>query len=222
MAKNRKAAEAVLLRRIEQCVPGGPSPEIYRQQLAQMSDEQFDALMMKFKNKVARPVLYVPNLAKQKMTIEIAQAMAEEMGHEFYQRLWITPSDGSPAYLTNKKYLVTDQAGRRQAQLLDKKIRIPRHNRSIDELTGQAAGESKGSSISNPELQVMAALNLDSFTTELIKLRGGDIAGFDAMNNMIDKTGVASIEAVTPLSSGVESTRALNIYLTAMHLSNSL
>lgn len=226
MAKNRSAAEAVILKRIEQMNPGGPTPDIYRKMFAKMDDLAFDGFMMKLKHRQGRLAIIAPNSLTPdatKLTIEKALAMATEMKHEFYQRIWINPKDGkTPAFLTNKTYLVLDLPYRRQAQLLEKKARIPKHNRSIDELTGQAAGDSKGSKLSSPEIQVLAALNLPNMITEQIKFRGGDVKGFDAMNNMIDKTGAVSMAAIEHLAGGVESTRTLSTYMNAMHLSNTL
>jgi hypothetical protein len=222
MPKNRKAAEAVILKRVEQMAPGGPTTQIYRDMFARMDDQAFDAFMTKLKGGMRLPILD-PNLGTHKLTVENALKMAKDMGHDFYQRVWINPNDGkTPAFLTNKKYLVLDLPYRRQAQLLEKKVRIPKHNRSVDELTGQAAGESKGSKLSSPEIQVLAALDLPNTITEQIKVRGGDIKAFDASNNMVDKTGGFSMKAIEHLAGGVESTKTLSTFLTAMHLSNTL
>lgn len=226
MAGNRKAAEAVILKRIDQMSPGGPTVQIYRDLFEAMDDAAFDAFMQKLKRREIGLVLVAPNLAKDKgsrLTIERALALGKEMGHDFYQRVWINPGDGStPAFLTNKKYPVLLLPYRRQAQLLEKKARIPKHNRSIDEMTGQVTGESKGSKLSSPEIQVLAALDLPEMITEQIKFRGGDVKGYDAMVSMIDKTGGVSMKAIEHLAGGVESTRTLATYLTAMHLSNTL
>lgn len=219
---NRKAAEAVILKRIDQMAPGGPTVQIYRDMFAKMDDEAFHAFMMRLKNGEVQLVILAPNLTQPRLSIENALAMAEEMGHDFYQRIWINPGDGSPAYLTNKKYLVLDLPYRRQAQMLEKKVRIPKHNRSIDAVTGQPSGESKGSKLSSPEIQVLAALDLPNTITEFIKFRGGDIRGFDAMMDMIDKNGGVSMDAISHLAGGVESTKALATYLNAMHLSTTL
>lgn len=225
MAGNRKAAQDVILKRIDQMSPGGPTTEIYRELFAKMDDAAFDVFMQKLKNREIGLVLVAPNLAdpKTRLTIENALKLGKEMGHEFYQRIWINPGDGvTPAFLTNKKYLVLLLPYRRQAQLLEKKARIPKHNRSIDEMTGQVTGESKGSKLSSPEIQVLAALDLPAMITEQIKFRGGDVKGYDAMVNMIDKTGAVSMDAIEHLAGGVESTKTLATYLTAMHLSNTL
>lgn len=219
--RNRSAAESIILKRIEDLSPGGPTPAIYRAMFDAMDDEQFHEFMMKLKAKQISLTIIAPNLAKSRLTIKNCLAIADAIGHEFWQRIWITPADGSPAYLTNKSYLVLLLPWRRQAQLLEKKIRIPKHNRSIDDLTGQPSGESKGSKISSPEMQVLAALNLPNVITEQMKYRGGDVKGYNAMIDMIDKTGEVSMDAIAHLAGGVESTRTLSIYLSAMHIANT-
>ena len=65
-------------------------------------------------------------------------------------------------------------------------------------------------------------MNLDNSLVELMKFRGGDIGGFDAMNKSIFKNGSVSIKAIEPYSTGVESTAALKVYLTSAHLKNTL
>jgi hypothetical protein len=110
----------------------------------------------------------------------------------------------------------------RQAQHLEKKIRIPNNNRSIDELSGQPSGASKGSKISYPEVQILAALNLPHSLTEKLKYRGGDVRAFDAMNDAIDKQGAVSMKAIEHLAGKVESTRTFGTFLRCMHLDNPL
>jgi hypothetical protein len=112
---------------------------------------------------------------------------------------------------------------KRQAQFLIKKISIPEDNRSIDTFTGQPTGKSKGSKISWPELQILAALGgFDDTITEFFKMRGGDLQAFNAMNNMIANTGGVSLNAISALGTKVTAVRSLSTLLTSMHLTNTL
>jgi hypothetical protein len=65
-------------------------------------------------------------------------------------------------------------------------------------------------------------MGLDKSLLELLKYRGGDIKGFNAMNTMISRTGGVRLQAISHLASGVESTKTLSAFLTAMHLKNTL
>lgn len=222
MAGNRKAFEKIILDLVEKILPGSDNPKMLRTWFDSMDDEQFEAMVEKLEAKKARIPIVVPNLGKHKLDLKRNFAIAREMGHDFYQRLWITPDDGGPKYLSNKKYMVIDLPIRRQAQLQEKKISIPEDSKSIDELTGQPTGKSKGSRLSYPETQILAALNLENTLVEMLKFRGGDIKGFNAMTTSISRTGGVSQKAIEPYAGGVKSTDTLRIMLTCMHLQNTL
>ena len=223
MAKNRKAAEEFLIKAIDEMLPGGDNAAIYKEAFSRMSDKDFEDMMFRFKQGLQRPVIYAPNFSKASLNTERNIKLAQKYGHSFFERLWIKSSDPKqPAYLTNNKFMVVDLPIRRQAQMLTKKISVPDNNRHVDQLTGQPAGVSAASRISYPELQVMQAMELDSSLVELLKFRGGDTGGFNAMNKAIFKDGSVTLKAIEPYSTGVESTMALKIYLTCMHLKNTL
>jgi hypothetical protein len=222
MAGNRKKAEAVILEYIEKLLPGSPNTLHYKTMFAQMSDKDFDQFMKGLEEGSIRLAIIAPNLSQHKLTIENNLKLAKELGHEFFERIWINPGDDRPPYLSPQKYLVVDLVLRRQAQLLVKKISIPEDNKSVDDFTGQPTGKSKGSKISYPETQILAALNLDNNLTELLKFRGGDVKGFDAMNNSISKTGGVSLASIEKLGTRVKSTETLHTLLTCMHIGNTL
>ena len=222
MAGNRKAAEAFLLDMIEQIAPGGENKKIYEQLLAEMSDIEFDKLMKSYENGTSRPVIYAP-LGKSSLDVKRNIKLAEKLGHSFFQKLLIGSTDpNEEPYLTPVKYMVMDLMFRRQAQLLTKKISIPEHNNSMNQLTGQPTGASKSARMSYPETQVLRSMGLEDSLVELLKMRGGDIKGFDTMNRVIARDGTVSLKAIEHLSSGVESTKALKTYLTCMHLESTL
>lgn len=225
MAGNRKAAEALVLKLIGEMIPGDQANiQIYKDLFAGMDDKNFEAWVEGLESGRLRLAIVAPNLAEKKITIENNLALAKKYGHEFFERLVIDPGNETPPYLSYDKYLVVDLPLRRQAQLLVKKISIPQDNKSIDDLTGQptAGGKSRGSKLSYPEIQIMAALELDENVTEMIKYRGGDVKGFNAMNDAIAKTGGVSLKTIEHLGTKVKSTETLSTFLTCMHISNTL
>ncbi len=220
---NRKEAQAFLIAAIEEMLPGGGNKEIYEKLFAEMSDEDFDKLMKSYESGEDRPVIYAPNFGKVSLSVERNLKLSKRYGHDPFERIWIHSEDPNQApYLSNNKYMVVLLPLRRQAQLLIKKISVPENNRNIDQLTGQPSGDSASSKISYNELQVMRSMGLDQSLRELIKFRGGDIGGFNAMNKVISKDGKVSLDAIEPYTTGVESTSALKIFLTAMHIKNTL
>lgn len=215
---DRKAATAFLLKWIDALLPGSPNKAIYEERLSKMSDKQFDELMHKLQSGEETLSLIAPNLDDKKLTIENNLKVAKALGHDFFQRLWLTDHITGRTYLTPIKYLVIDLPLRRQQQMLVKKISIPEDNRHIDELSGQPTGPSKGARISFPELQVLFAQNMDKSLTELIKLRGGDEKAFRAMNSKVIETGGVSLDSIVAAGTKVKSTQTLATLLRAMHL----
>ena len=223
MAGNRKEAEKIIIDIVEAILPGGGNKEVYETFFSKMSDKVFDEWMESINSGKERPFIYVPNGSKHKISTERNFAIAKKLNHNFFERIWIDQDDPlRPKYLTNVPYIVLELPIRRQAQLLVKKISVPENNRSIDQLSGQAAGDSRSARISYPELQFLMGMNLPNSLVELMKFRGGDKGGFNGMNRTISNDGSVTLKAINHLATGVESTKTLSAYLTAMHLRNTL
>ena len=222
MAGNRKAATEYLVNMLEEIAPGGVNKEIAQKSLDSLSDKDFELLMKDYASGDDRIPIYVPNWDKEtKVTVENNLKVAKKLNHEFFQRLQMTTNEGT-TYLTENKFMVIELPVRRQAQLLYKKLSVPEHTKSIDQLSGQAAGASRSARISYPELQIMRAMGLDDCLVELMKFRGGDIKGFDAMNKVISQQGTVNLGSIEQYASGVVSTHTLKTFLTAMHLKSTL
>jgi len=219
---DRKAATEFILKYVEKLLPGSPNRARYEEMFAAMSDKQFDAFMQQLESGEINLSIISPNLTKDRLDLERNLKIADELGHNFFQRLVLTDPTTGLSYLTPLKYMVVDLPVRRQVQLLQKKVTIPENNKHVDELSGQSTGASKGSKISFPELQVLFAQDLQSTITELIKFRGGDTKGFNAMNRSIYETGGASIEHLALAGTKVKSVTTLSTLLKAMHLDNTL
>lgn len=219
---NRAQTQAFIIKMIDKILPDGKNKKIYQDLFAAMDDRKFESFMADLESGKSSLAIFAPNWAEVSLNVERNLAIAVELGHNFFERIWIHGSGDTPTYLTPIPYMVVDLPINRQAQLLVKKISIPEDNRAVDEFTGQATGRSKGSSISYNETQVMAALGLDDSLEELIKYRGGDTKGFDAMNTSIAKTGGVSMKAISHLASGVESTKMMKTILTCMHFDTQI
>ena len=220
---NRAAAEKVILSNIQKIVPGDSSNvDIYKRLFASMDDKAFHQFMTKLKTGENALAFVRPNFTKNNIDVQRNIEIAKSFGHNFFQRVWIQCTGDRPTYLTPIPYMIVKLQLRRQAQLLEKKISIPAHNNTVDDLTGQPTGPSKGAKISYPETQVFASMGLYNTLSELMKFRGGDLAGFDAMNKSISQTGSVSLKAIEPYASGVESTKTLKVFLTGMHLKSTL
>lgn len=224
MSPQRKAAQDFVIKWITEISPKGTSGKMYADLFASMDDGAFESFMSDIEAGKTSLAIISPNFSDTGISTERNLKIAKEpaINHNFFQRIYIGKEGNRSAYLTPIPYLVVKLPLRRQAQLLTKKIAIPEDNKVVDDFTGQPTGRSKGSKISYPETQVMAALDLTNCLTELLKYRGGDTKGFDAMNDSISKTGGASEKVIRRYAGGVDSTRTLKNTLISMMLSTTL
>jgi len=222
MPKNRAATESFILKYIDKLAPGGENVELYKKLFSSMTDKDFEQFISDLETGKQILTVVAPNFNKIKLSVENNLKIAEELGYNFFQKIWFGAKDGVPAYLSPIEYLVIDLPLRRASQMLIKKISVPEHNKVIDALTGQPTGASKGARISYPELQVCAAMGLENSMVELMKYRGGDAKGGAALNGMISKYGKANQSVLAQYASGVESTKSLKTFLTAIHLKSTL
>lgn len=218
---NREKATKYLLKYVDKIMPGGDNRKYWQERLERLNDKQFEAFMKRLES--GEEVIHVvsPNLAKDRVTVENNLKVAEELGHEFFQKLRLTDPHTGQVYTTPIKYLVVDLPLRRQAQTLAKKISIRDRNVPVDELTGQPVG-SGGSKLSFPQIQSLYARGGDKSIEELIKYRGGDEKALRALNQSIAKTGGASMDALAPLAGKTRSTQMFGVILKAMHLDSTL
>jgi len=219
---NRAAAEAVVLKWVDEIVPGGSNVAMYKELFSKMTDEQFDQWIQQLEKRETYVRVIVPPMSEEQMSTERNLAIGKKLGVNFYQRCWLTDPVTGETTLTPKKYLCIHLPLRRQQQLLVKKISVPDDNRHLNELTGQVTGVSKGSSMSYPEWQIFFAKGLHYSGLELAKLRGGDLKAFAEMNRQISRSGTTNMSEILSENTRPESTLTLSSILKAMLLDNNL
>lgn len=219
---NRKAAEAFILEFMQDIDPSGfNKSQMVDKVFKDMDDRTFDTYMQGLRDKTKALVLFRP-LYKTQISLDNNFRVAKKYGLSFFEKLNFTNNPDEPDYQTPIEFMVLDMPYRRQSQTLIKKISVPDNNRVIDQLTYQPTGASKGSKVSYPELQVLIGMGLDNSIEELIEYRGGDRGGFRAYNTMAMRYGTINMKAISPYKTGVDSTKTLKVYLTSMHISNTL
>lgn len=222
MAKDRKAATDYIVKNLEEILPGNSDTPRYKAFLEKMTDKEFEEYMQALKSGEKYLTLTAPNFGKVNLSLERNKKLADKLGIQLFHRLWFEGDENIPSYLSPIKYLVLKLPVRVASQRLAKKMSIPKTQRIINTLTGQPTGDSKGASISHPELRVCAAMGLENSMIELMKYRGGDNRGYAALNASLMRTGRASLKTLSFFASGVESTATLKTYLTSAMLKNTL
>lgn len=222
-SSKRKKVENLIIDYIKKIVTGDENVNLYRELFKSMNDKQFDEFMVKLKNKEINLSIIVPNGNKKiKVSLENNYKIAKQMGFDFFQRLVFGPDGNLPGYKTPNKYMVMKLPVKRAAQLLSKKISIPKDNKSIDSLTGQVANDSRSSKLSNPELQILLGMGLEKSLIELLKMRGGDQGAQRAMTGLLYRDGMVTQSDLAKYSTGVTSTKTLKSYLLGMHIKSTL
>lgn len=204
-------------------LPGTPDVDYYTTYLNNLSDEAFDRLVDDIESgKITLPI-YEPNFSQSRLSVERNLKVGAAWGHQFFERLIVhDATDPSIVTMTPKRYLILELPWRRQIQTLTNKMSVPMNNDHIDELTGQPTGESKGSSLTYPELQLLYAEQRDQSIIELMKIRGGDSEAYQRMEEQIIQNGRASINDASVPGSRAKSTDTLKTLLTSAHLGNNL
>lgn len=222
MPGNRKQAEQVVLDMVSKIDPSGTNTKLYETKFSQMSDDEFEKMIESIESGKPTLVLVANNFGNVKIDVERNLSLAKELGFEFFENISMPGYGDVERYTTPIKFLVLRLPVIRQAQLLEKKISIPDSNAVTDDLTGQVTGDSKGSKISYPEVNVLAAAGLDNTLTELMKVRGGDDGAFSAMSTLIMRSGVANYSSVERFATGVQAKAALAVLLRGMMLNPTL
>jgi hypothetical protein len=219
---NRKQTEELILKYIDEFVPGGANKKLYEDLFKSMNNKEFEEFMVKLRdNKITLSVI-VPNGSDIKVSVENVIKTTKKLGYNFFQHLVVKNEKDLPPYKTPNKFLVVKLPIKRAAQLLSKKISIPKHNRSIDLTTGQVTGDSKASKLTAPEIQMLVGMGLSNSIKELMKYRGGDLGSLNAMNNLLYKQGHVNNDVLDQYSTGVVSTKTLDSYFKASHIKSTL
>lgn len=214
----REKATQELLYFIDKFAPGSDNRDIYERRLNQMTNDEFVEFIARLESGEDVLALFIPNLSKHPLSLKRNLKIAKELDYSLFQYLYLTDPQTGQTYKTPTKHMVVDLPLRRQAQMLYKKMSVPKDNQQVDERSGQRSGD-KGARMSYPELQVNAAKGLDNMVLELIKFRGGDEKAFNAMNRSILETGDASLESIAAREpTTVKSTQTLAVFLKSMHL----
>lgn len=219
----RQATEALILKYIAKIVTGDANVKLYQDLFKSMNDQQFDQFMQDLKNDQRTLSVIVPNNdSRFKVDIDNNLKLGKELGFEFFQHLKVGKTDDTPEYTTPNKYLVLKLPVRRAAQLLTKKISIPKDNFTTDVMTGQVTNGSAAAKFTNPELQVLLGIGLKESSKELMKTRGGDLGESAALDGMLIKHGSVSQEQLEQYSTEVGSKKTLRAYFNGMHIKNTL
>lgn len=207
----------------ESILPGSQNTKISKDYLESLNDEQFESLVAAIESGTTIIPLYTPVLSNPKLTVERNLAVAEQWGVEFFQQVRLTdPTVPNVTLLTPKRYPILFLPIRRQAQTIAKKMSVPLDNNSIDDMTGQVTGDSKGSALTFPELQALNAQGLTECITEFMAVRGGNTEAYTRMDQAIVDLGSTTLTDSLADGTRPRATETLSTLLRSAHIQNNL
>ena len=194
----------------------------YKAELDRKTDAEFDAMMLACRDNGFILPLYLTNGEENTTDVDELLRWSDSLGLLPFQRLTIVGEPGMPDYTPPNRYLILKLPNRRQAQSILKKLSVPTNDRVLNQATGQVTGDSKGSSLSLPEIRVLLGIGATRSLEELIRVRGGDKGSYAAYNASVAQIGSVSLERISPYATGVESAKYVNVLFMGMHIKANL
>lgn len=218
--QHRKEIEAYIIEIIDTLDPSKTNSKLYQEKFDKWSDTEFNTYMEGLRSGEYKFVLYVPNF-KINLKMKDIFTAAGKLELELFEQLRLWDSTTKRYYLTPNKYPIITVPVRRLKQFLMSKISVPESDTKIDASSGQVVKPDKGSAISSVEMQTILSKGLKTSISELIRIRGGDIAAYSALKSQLEETGSASMNDM-PEDSRARSSAVMRTYLLAMHVDNNL
>lgn len=222
MNQKRKTFQADFISRITQLGVDPRNMEMYEGYFKELSDDDFEVLIDSILAGEYTLPVFSFNMSDTKLNLDTIMKVGEELGIRWFQQLRLTDPISNEVYTTVPEYLVLQLEIRRQIQHLVKKRSTAADNRSVDYLSGQVTGGSKGASITLPELTVLNAKDLHDPLIELIKVNGGDKEARDNMLKQLRETGGFSLKPIMELESRPKAITTTNSFLKGMMLVSTL
>lgn len=220
--KAKLEVQAECNRLMKKLDPSGANAKYWNDIFDKLDDKGFVRLMEGMINKTNPLYGVLPNFSNTKITVKNNIALCKELGYDLYTRVWAIDPITGQEFLTPRKYLIYPVPVSRQIQLLDDKISVPKNNKKINPMTGQATGDSRSARCTGPEMSILNSKGYKSTIHEMMKFRGGDNESMRLMDNTIIKEGAVHMNAVPgAVDRQPKSVRTLSILLTGMCFANN-
>lgn len=175
--------------------PSGYNTLRYKDKFAKMNETKFKAYIKALSEGTTQIDVQFPPV-ETSLHMDDIYAAAEITKTKLFQRIWMTDPITQEEYLSNEEYLIANVPIRRLQQFVAKKMSVPDNDNKTDMLTGQVIQESRATSMSNPEIQMLYAKGLKNTLLELVKVRGGDVTAYSEFKRQLEETGFSDISQV--------------------------
>lgn len=222
MKTPREIVTEWFINKIDELKPGNKNVAMYKAYFAGLSDDEFEILMDEEVSDIKTLPYYAPNLAEKDVDIENALKVADELGLNLFQRVWMVDPVSGVKFLSTVKYFIVTTQLRRQAQHVSHGKTVAEDSVHTDILTGQAIGPSDTTHLSLPEIMNLEAVGLHSSIEEMLNIRGGNQRGFIEAKQRLINNGQYSLNAIKDLGYRPTSIETMHSFLLGMHFDNNI
>lgn len=200
---------------------------VYKEYFESLSDKEFEAMIERMEHGEETLRFVIKNFEDKGMDnydsiLDAFRPMYDYLGADILVRYWYTDPSSGEKMPSKFPALLLYLPNRMMNQLIAKKRGIAKNNRTVDELTGQAAGKARVSTFSAPEMTVIMGKGHTNLALDFAKIRGGDERAYAMSKQSIANTGEYSIKEIMEQDTNVTSTVVYSTLLTAMHFDNDI
>jgi len=192
--------------------------KLYKEFFASMNDTMFKRWFNDLKEGRTKLFFYMANF-EHNITNHDLIKIAKKLNVTLFER--IIREEGGRKTVSDHEYLILKLPVRRVAQTLDKKINLPLDDTKVSQMTGQVTGESKGSSMSLPQIRLNMSKGLKHTTDELINVRGGNTEAYALSKAMMLENGEYNLSEIDTQTK-TKSVEVAGAILKAMHLDTNI
>lgn len=181
--------------------PSGINLNKYKTMFAKMNDAQFSKWMDTFladdKSNIRIDIEEFGN-DNRKLKFENVEKAAEYVGVPLFEYVYVphVSSDPNRPIRSREKVLVGYLNIKRPQQLVTKKTGYTLSDTDRDDMSGVAKGESRGGTTTGIENELLAGVGADKIISELLGVRGDNVAEYDNMLQAISETGSVKLEDI--------------------------
>lgn len=217
-AAKRKRIEDKILIFAKVVTKGGGNATLYRTLFDKMNEKQFEDFWEMIKKTGYIPI-FLDNFNQDEMVdYDGLLVFAKNNNIQLEQRFIFVDPDTGIRHMTPQTAMVGIVETSKQRQLVIKKMSVAKNDFDVEDLTGQAVGDSKGAGISNPENNILVALGLTTMAKELSSVKGGDADAYRQYKSDLSTSGQSTVAASLKAGKGAKSLSTMEWFLEGRHL----
>lgn len=227
MTTKRKQIEEIVDSTLRLMDPTGINARKYKDMFQVMSDDEFKDWIEKFlADEKSNFRLDIEEFGdgSRSLKFENVEKAADALGIKLFEYVYLPHVSSNPnrPIRTKQPVLVGYLNIKRPQQLVTKKTGLSLNDTDVDEMTGEAKGDSKGGTTTGIENELLAGVGGDIILSEIIGARGDNTTEYDNMISSISENGSVKLSDIKTGVYDKPTLLAADLYLMAMGLKTDL